>query len=77
MIRCANNDLLFDAHENCRDKIIEVLSVMNQLDGSGDYAIKLHLEIAEKMLLRDAKGVIALLKNNEEYNKARMSEIFN
>ena len=77
MIRCANNDLLLDAHENCMDKIIEVLSIMNELDGSGDYAIKLHLEIAQKMLLRDAKGVIALLKNNEEYNKARMSEIFN
>lgn len=77
IIKCANNQLLLNAHENNRDLILKVLAVMNSLEGSGDYAVKLHKEIAEKMCIRDAKGVISLLKNNEEYNKARMSELYN
>ena len=74
--KCSQNDLIVGAIESNKDSIIQVLGAMNKLSGSVNYAVELHEKVAEKLILRDAKGAIELLKNNGEYNLARMSEVF-
>ena len=62
--------------ENCKDAVLSVLRLMNAVDGQKNYPINLHRQIAEKIIARDAKGAIDLLKNNGEFNLARLEELF-
>ena len=64
------------AVESLKDSVMTALKAMNDLDGGREWAIDLHKKIALRLIDRDAKGAIELLKNNGEYNLARMSEIF-
>ena len=76
IVECAHNKFLLSAMENCKDAVLSVLRLMNAVDGQKNYPINLHRQIAEKIIARDAKGAIDLLKNNGEFNLARLEELF-
>lgn len=77
ILEASHNSLILEAMNLKSDAIIECLEVMNQMNDSRAWAINLHQKIAEKLILRDAKSVIDLLKNNGEYNLARIQEFLN
>ena len=76
VLNCSHNSLFVAAVESLKDSVMTALKAMNDLDGGREWAIDLHKKIALRLIDRDAKGAIDLLKNNGEYNLARMSEIF-
>jgi len=75
IIKSSLNQLYVQAIENNKDLIKHVLSIMNGLIGSYNYALELHQKIAERFCARDLKAIEELLKSNEDYNIARMKEI--
>ena len=76
VLNCSHNSLFVTAVESLKDSVMTALKAMNDLDGGREWAIDLHKKIALRLIDRDAKGAIELLKNNGEYNLAGMSEIF-
>ena len=76
ILNCSHNSLLLSAVESLKDSVMAALKAMNGLDGGREWAIDMHKKIAKRLIARDAKGAIELLKTNGEYNVARMSEIF-
>ncbi len=77
LVKCSHNDYFTAIYQDCFNEIFGVLELMNQIESSRDYAIKLHKEIAENLYLRNAKNVIKLLNKNDEYNVARIYELCN
>lgn len=76
IVACSHNPFLISSHESCKEIILTALECMNALDGSYDYAITLHNNIANYLIAREPKNAINLYKNNGEYNIARMQEFF-
>ena len=76
ILKCSHNNIFVRASKAVEQEIKFCLKSMNKVLGSRDWAITLHQQIADKMIARDAKGAIDLLKNNGEYNIARMKELF-
>lgn len=52
------------------------LEAMNRLNDSRKWGAELHKKIAEKIIQRDSKAAIDILKLNGEYNLARMQQIY-
>ena len=75
IIKASHNKTFVRAMESVQKEIMMCLKSMNQVEDSRDWAISLHNQIAQKLLQRDGKGAIDLLKHNGEYNLARMKEI--
>lgn len=76
ILRCSHNRAFPLVAEHCSGQILLCLQAMNRVKDSRAYALDLHARIAERLCARDAKGAIRLLKNNGEYNLARMRELF-
>lgn len=76
ILRCSHNRMYVSVTEHCNAQIMLCLRVMNRVHGSREYALDLHAKIADCLCARNAKGAINLLKNNGEYNLARMREFF-
>ena len=76
VLNCSHNSLFLVAIESIKESVMSALEAMNDLDGGREWAIDLHKKVAMRLIARDAKGAMALLKNNGEYNVARMSEVF-
>lgn len=74
IIEAAHNSVFTEVIDSKSKDIIKCFTMMNQLNDSRRWALGLHKSILEKMLSRDAKGTVTLLKNNEEYNIARIEE---
>ena len=77
LVKCSHNEYFVETYQLKNNEIFSVLKLMNQIESSRDYAIKLHQEIAESLRVRDDKKVVKLLNKNDEYNVARMKEICN
>ena len=75
IVKCAHNELLVNAIQDNKQNVVWALKVMNNIEDALTYAIDLHKSIAEYLIKRDAKKVIKLLKNNGEYNVARIREL--
>lgn len=76
IIKCSHNNKFLSVME-CNEKVVMLcLESMNKVVGSREWAINLHLKLADCLVARDSKGAIKLLKNNGEYNFARMQELF-
>jgi DNA-binding FadR family transcriptional regulator len=77
LIKCSHNKMLLSAYQNAKSDIVTALNLMNRLEGSREYAVNLHLEIAVSIRARETKRAVSLLKDNDEYNKARIEQLFN
>ncbi|MBQ8309276.1 MAG: FadR family transcriptional regulator [Clostridia bacterium] len=73
---CSHNQMYVKIAEQCNAQIMLCLKAMNRIHGSREYALELHTKIADCLYARNAKEAIYLLKNNGEYNLARMREFF-
>ena len=76
IVKASHNKAFLKSMESVKREITFCFKCMNSILGSRDWAISLHKQIANKIFERDAKGAIDLLKNNGEYNIARMKELF-
>lgn len=76
VIKCSHNATYLTAMESCKEDIIKCLDIMNKMNKSRDWALDLHPKIADRIIARDGKGAVDLLKNSGEYNLARMKELF-
>ena len=56
--------------------IFSALEAMNSLNDSRLWGAQLHKKIADRIIARDAKGAIDILKLNGEYNMARMHQVY-
>ncbi len=74
VIKCSHNQTYFTAMESIKEDVIKCLDVMNKMNQSRDWALDLHPQIANKIIARDGKGAVDLLKNSGEYNVARLKE---
>ena len=75
IIEASHNSIFCEAMTFLAPKILHCLETMNKLNDSRNWAVGLHENILLCLLAKDAKGAISLLKNNGEYNFARLSEI--
>lgn len=76
LVECAHNEYFISSYQALASEIFGVLELMNQIESSREYAIKLHKDIAESLRQRNAKNAIKLLNENGEYNAARILEIY-
>ena len=75
IVKCAKNPLFINAIESAKSEIIACLNAMNSLPYSREFALDLHDKIAKAFLNRNYSEIINLLKNNGEYNEARMKSL--
>lgn len=75
VLKCSHNQTFIKAMEGVKTEVMACLDAMNKVNGSRDWALDLHPKIAERIINKDAKGAVDLLKNSGEYNMARMKEL--
>ena len=76
ILKCAHNETYETAMESVKESVMSCLNEMNSLDESRVWGVDLHSKIANCIINKDSKGAVDLLKNNGEYNLARMKELF-
>ena len=76
ILEASGNSLFIRIMEQHENEIFSCLEAMNILEESRQWAVDLHMEIADKISHRDSRTAIDLLKRNGEYNLARMNEIY-
>ena len=76
IVKSSGNYAYVKAFEDFKKDILSCFSLMNSLVESKEYMIDLHVKIAESLVRRDSSRAIELIKNNEEYNQARIKELF-
>lgn len=74
--KASHNSRFMSAMETEKEAIYTCLDAMNMLNDSRKWGAALHRRIADKIVLRDAKGAIEILKLNGEYNVARMQQVY-
>lgn len=74
---CSKNSFFSMAMESVKGLIIQTFREMNKLNDSVNWGIEMHRMVYMKLCARDAKGAIALLVKNNEYNKARLGQFTN
>ena len=74
IIKASHNLVFFDVMTEKKEEILKALGMMNRLNDSREWALSLHEKISNSLCSRDAKTAIDLLKNNGEYNNARIKE---
>ena len=75
IVKCSKNPLFVSAIENAKSEILACLNAMNSLPCSREFALDLHDKIANAFIERNDNEIINLLKNNGEYNQARMNNL--
>ena len=75
IVKCSNNSAYIKAFEDFKPRIIACFELMNSLVDSKKYMVDLHVKIAESLVRRDYQKAVELIRNNEEYNQARIKEI--
>ena len=76
IVKLSHNQTFIKAMQCVQKEIMLCLKSMNLVEDSRAWGISLHRQIAQMLVQRNAKGAIDLLKNNGEYNLARMQQIF-
>ena len=76
IVRLSGNELFISAIENAKAEIMACFYLMNSLPESKSWAISLHKRFAEFIADKNAALSIKMLKNNGEYNFARMKNLF-
>ena len=76
IIELSGNELFVLAIDNAEEKIMACFLMMNGLEESKRWAIALHKRLANAISERSAGEAIKILKNNGEYNFARMKNLF-
>lgn len=76
IIRCSHNEMYMKAMESCYEDLLHYFGAMNKLNTGSKLAASFHLELAEYLKNRDSKAAITYLKRNEEYNLARMKQLY-
>ena len=74
--KASHNSAFVDAIQLQKTKVFVCLEMMNKLNDSRSWGASVHKKIAEAILSRDKKSALEILNRNEEYNIARISEIF-
>ena len=74
--KASHNAVFVSAMEYQKNKVYLCLELMNRLNDSRRWGAQIHNKLAECIVKRDRKGAFEILKRNEEYNIARMAEIF-
>ena len=77
IVKSSGNYAYIKAFEDFRCEIISCFTLMNSLVESKSYMIDLHVNIAKSLVNGDFSRAIELIKNNEEYNLARIKELLN
>lgn len=75
IVKCTKNDLLVKSITDAKNEIIKCINAMNSLPNSRDFALSLHEKISQHFALRQEQEIINILKNNGEYNLARMKRL--
>ena len=74
VVDCAKNEFFSLAMESVRGIMIQTFREMNKLNDSANWGLEIHRAVYEKLRERDARGAIAILINNNEYNTVRFSQ---
>jgi len=76
IVRLSGNELFISAIENAKTEIMSCFTLMNGLRESKSWAVPLHKQLARFIVEKNAIDAIKILKNNGEYNFARMKNLF-
>ncbi len=75
IVACSKNQLLCSAMESCKSWMIRAFKTTNKINDSLSWGIDVHKNVYLKLVERDAKKAISILKTDHEYNKVRISEL--
>ena len=77
IIKASHNEFFHEIMIEKKEQILKALGLMNKLCDSRSWALPLHEKIMLHICARDSKSAIDLMKNNGEYNNARIKEFLN
>ena len=77
IIKASHNSFFYEIMIEKKEQILKALGLMNKLCDSRSWALPLHEKIMIHICQRDSKSAIELMKNNGEYNNARIKEFLN
>lgn len=75
LVSCSKNPLLCKAMESCKPWMIQAFKATNKINDSLSWGIDVHRNVYIKLMERDAKRAIQILKTDNEYNKVRISQL--
>jgi len=73
IILASHNRMFVRVMDSCRDQMYYCLREMNKMNASWDWALDMHRELYVSLVRRDAAGAIRCLRNNNEYNRAKLT----
>ncbi len=76
IVRASHNRIFCRTMDACREPILFCLREMNRLNDSREWGISLHQKIYQAMVSRNAGQAVKYLKQNTEYNYARLRPFF-
>lgn len=75
LVSCSKNPLLCNAIESCKPRMIQAFKATNKINDSLAWGIDVHRNVYIKLTERDARKAIQILKTDNEYNQARISQL--
>lgn len=73
VILASRNRMFIQVMESCQDQMIYCLREMNKMNANWDWALQMHRTMYECLARHDAAGAIRCLRNNNEYNRAKLA----
>ena len=69
----SRNRMFIRVMDSCRDQMYYCLREMNKMNANWDWAVETHKTIYECLVRHDGAGAIRCLRNNNEYNRAKLA----
>jgi len=76
IVESAHNIFFTQTMKSCREMILFCLHEMNNLNDTQNWGIEIHRDLADYIIARDIKSALKALKNNNDYNLARLERFF-
>lgn len=73
IILASHNRMFAQVMDSCRDQMYYCLREMNKMNSTWEWALDMHQTMYECLARHDGAGAIRCLRNNNEYNRAKLA----